>query len=280
VAECYDYAKLTKEIAIFKNCAFYDYYNVSGNRFSMLKWSASKLAQYDRTHLTTAGYYVRGELCLNAILNSYYTSLIRKNPDTLLISKIDTAGFHTVSKNFQTNNLVYSGNKSSFNNPDNDTIIKKLPVLVNTQKVYTPVITEGNETAYYIVKPGDNLGSIAQKFHVSMTQIKQWNNIKGTNIIAGKTLVIYKKKYYYSPNPNNNQVNNNNTNKTNNTQYITNQNNSNNVNKGKQIKHKVVSGDNMWDISRKYHVSMEQIRKLNNMKDNNLKVGSYLIISN
>jgi membrane-bound lytic murein transglycosylase D len=92
--------------------------------------------------------------------------------------------------------------------------------------------------------------------------------------------VIYKKKYYYSPNPNNNQVNNNNTNKTNNTQYITNQNNSNNVNKGKQIKHKVVSGDNMWDISRKYHVSMEQIRKLNNMKDNNLKVGSYLIISN
>jgi len=280
VVECEDYANLTKEVAIIKNCAFYDYYNVSGNKFSMLKWSASKLAQYDRTHLTTAGYYVRGELCLNAILNSYYTSLIRKNPDTLLVSKIDTAGFHAVSKIIQTTSLVYSGNKSSYNNVDNDTVIKKLPVLVNTQKTYTSLITEGNETVYYIIKPGDNLGTIAQKFHVSMTQIKQWNSIKGTNIIAGKTLVIYKKKYYYSPNSNNNQANNNNTYKTNNTQNVTNQNNTNYSSNGKQIKHKVVSGDNMWDISRKYHVSMEQIRKLNNMKDNNLKIGSYLIISN
>ena len=64
-----------REIAFRKGCAFYDYYYVSGGQYSMMKWLTNQLARYDRVHLTAPGYYVRGELFCNALLNSYLTSL-------------------------------------------------------------------------------------------------------------------------------------------------------------------------------------------------------------
>ena len=42
------------------------------------------------------------------------------------------------------------------------------------------------------IRSGENLGSIARKYRVSVKNIQKWNNIKGTNIRAGKYLKIYK----------------------------------------------------------------------------------------
>ncbi len=75
IAECLPFSSLTRKIAFDNNCGFFDYYNVSGGQQSMLKWSKNNLAQRDRVHLSGAGYYVRGELFFNAILNSYYQLL-------------------------------------------------------------------------------------------------------------------------------------------------------------------------------------------------------------
>ena len=44
----------------------------------------------------------------------------------------------------------------------------------------------------YKIKSGDTLGSIAKRFHVSVKQLQRWNNLKGTNIRAGRVLKIYK----------------------------------------------------------------------------------------
>lgn len=44
----------------------------------------------------------------------------------------------------------------------------------------------------YKVKRGDNLGSIARKFHVSVKQLKQWNGLKNDNIREGQKLKIGK----------------------------------------------------------------------------------------
>lgn len=41
------------------------------------------------------------------------------------------------------------------------------------------------------IKPGETLGSIAIKYHTSVKNIKNWNNLKSDNIRAGKTLRIY-----------------------------------------------------------------------------------------
>ena len=42
------------------------------------------------------------------------------------------------------------------------------------------------------IKSGETLGSIAIKYHVKVSQIMKWNNMRNTNIRAGKYLKIYK----------------------------------------------------------------------------------------
>ena len=42
------------------------------------------------------------------------------------------------------------------------------------------------------IKSGETLGSIAIKYHVKVNQIMKWNNMRNTNIRAGKYLKIYK----------------------------------------------------------------------------------------
>lgn len=46
----------------------------------------------------------------------------------------------------------------------------------------------------YKVQYGDNLGLIAQKFSVSITDLKNWNNLRSDLIRAGQTLVVYAPK--------------------------------------------------------------------------------------
>ena len=41
------------------------------------------------------------------------------------------------------------------------------------------------------IKSGETLGSIARKYHTTVRNIKNWNNLKSDNIRAGKTLRIY-----------------------------------------------------------------------------------------
>jgi len=49
---------------------------------------------------------------------------------------------------------------------------------------------EALATRYHTIKEGENLGSIARKYGVSISNLKRWNNIAGTTIRAGKKLKI------------------------------------------------------------------------------------------
>ena len=42
------------------------------------------------------------------------------------------------------------------------------------------------------IKEGETLGSIAIKYRVSVKQIMKWNDMRNSNIRAGKYLKIYK----------------------------------------------------------------------------------------
>lgn len=48
----------------------------------------------------------------------------------------------------------------------------------------------GNNRTYYKVRKGDNLGTIAKKYRVSVTQLKKWNNIQANSIRAGQLLAV------------------------------------------------------------------------------------------
>ncbi|MCX6244047.1 MAG: LysM peptidoglycan-binding domain-containing protein [Bacteroidetes bacterium] len=51
--------------------------------------------------------------------------------------------------------------------------------------------TQHKNTVYYTVKSGDNLGAIASKFHVTVTDLKTWNHLKSTSLRVGQQLIIY-----------------------------------------------------------------------------------------
>ena len=54
----------------------------------------------------------------------------------------------------------------------------------STQRVTLP------KTKYYTVKRGDNLSEIADKFSVTVSDIKKWNRLKGSTVARGKSLKI------------------------------------------------------------------------------------------
>lgn len=53
--------------------------------------------------------------------------------------------------------------------------------------------TASQERIVYRVKSGDYLGRIASRYHVSVNNIKKWNNLKNNNLRVGQKLVIYRK---------------------------------------------------------------------------------------
>ena len=48
------------------------------------------------------------------------------------------------------------------------------------------------ERIAYKVKSGDYLGRIASRYGVTVKQLQQWNNLRGTNLRVGQTLYIYR----------------------------------------------------------------------------------------
>ena len=117
----------------------------------------------------------------------------------------------------------------------------------------------------YKIKNGDNLGKIAQKFNTNVSVIKQVNNIRGTQIRAGKHLLIpvaSKSLDAYILSSDQRLAKKQNT-----------------PSGSKKIVHTVKSGDNFWDLSRRYGVNYRQLAKWNGMAPRDtLKLGQNLVI--
>jgi membrane-bound lytic murein transglycosylase D len=112
---------------------------------------------------------------------------------------------------------------------------------------------------YHIVKNGENLGLIAQKYKCSVNELKRWNNLTGNTIQPKQKLLVYEPE------------------KANTTQEISFDNNIT----GKYVYHTVKKGDTLWDIAKLYKgVTVDQIRKLNNIQNSKkLKPGQKLKVS-
>jgi membrane-bound lytic murein transglycosylase D len=121
-------------------------------------------------------------------------------------------------------------------------------------------ISAGQKKIIYVVKRGDVLGKIADRNHVSLTNLKRWNNIKGNTIRSGQRLVIYKNGGASSVT-------------TKNLAHAS-------TAKTMPHVHYVQPGDTLWTISRKYNgISVEKIKKLNHLKGNEIKPGMKLVLS-
>jgi membrane-bound lytic murein transglycosylase D len=112
------------------------------------------------------------------------------------------------------------------------------------------------EKITYKVKSGDVLGTIASKHNVSVSNIKEWNNLNSNLIKVGQTLYIYSGKAPSQPDQKSLAENSSSGPKT----------------------YTVRPGDSLWIISQKHSLSVEQIKRLNNLNSNSIKPGQRLII--
>ncbi len=95
--------------------------------------------------------------------------------------------------------------------------------------------------ATYRVRRGDTLSGIAQKHDVTVSQLRQWNNIRGSNIKVDQRLSIYSSQ-------------------------------------AKIISHTIRRGDTLIEISQQYGVSIANIKSWNNLTSNTIRIGQQLKI--
>lgn len=123
-------------------------------------------------------------------------------------------------------------------------------------KANAEVSTGERTRVAYKVKSGDVLGKIAQNHGTTVTNLKAWNNLSSNNIRVGQTLYIYTKNGSFD----NSIAQNTGT-------------------SGNQKVYTVQPGDSLWLISKKLNgVTVDQIKRLNNLNSNQIKPGQKLII--
>lgn len=101
-----------------------------------------------------------------------------------------------------------------------------------------------NSNDYYTVKSGDTLWGISKKFGVSVNDLKTANNLKNNTLSIGQLLFIPKNET---------------------TQIET------------EI-YTVKSGDTLYQISKKYNLTVDELKKINNLTSNTLSIGQKLYV--
>lgn len=125
--------------------------------------------------------------------------------------------------------------------------------------------TESLTKVVYTVQPGDNLTSIARRHDVTVEQLKEWNDLSNTNIKPAQKLQVMQQAQALASNA---------------PTATDSKLNAKSVVEKKEMIYHVQPGDTLWQISRKYDgISIDQIKKLNKLKSNNLKPGQKLILS-
>jgi membrane-bound lytic murein transglycosylase D len=151
------------------------------------------------------------------------------------------------------------------------------PVLLASTKTEQPAEVKKEEKAVeakktYTVQRGDNLTQIASRHQVTVAELKEWNELSGSNLQLNQKLVIYKSTTAEEQQQTLALASNKETDKT--------AKMSAEKVEQKQMIHHVEPGDTLWTISRKYNgITIEQIKKLNKLKSDNLKPGQKLILS-
>jgi len=112
----------------------------------------------------------------------------------------------------------------------------------------------------HIVKKGESLSSIAQKYQVSIPKIKEANDLEDTRLQIGQSLTI--------PKPAAAIPNSSSTRKE----------NQRNTASGQEIPdtHVVKSGDTLAGIAKRYHLTVKDLQEINELKGTRLRIGQVL----
>lgn len=162
-------------------------------------------------------------------------------------SEVKTAAIAktTVSSTTERSNVkvLNSNNKSVASNSEEEINVIKDTKSNNTFQNVTKTVK-----SYHYVKSGDNLTTLSRQYNTSINKLKEWNNLSTNVIQKGQRLAYYTtiaEKVYDNLAANKNTI---------------------------KI-HTVQPGDTLWAISQKYGYTMSEIKKLNGMTNNTVKIG-------
>ena len=138
-------------------------------------------------------------------------------------------------------------------------------------------VTTKEVTKIHKVKKGDNLTEIANKYGVTLAEIKKWNQLKDNNIALGESIKIIKtekfttwiKKETKQPIVETKEA------------VVATDSKTNNVETPKTTEnyYVVAKGDNLFSIAKKHNITVANLKEWNNIIDNSVKLGTQLIIS-
>ncbi len=134
-------------------------------------------------------------------------------------------------------------------------VVSKEDITPEKTEVVAEVNNDKADSNVYIVKQGDTLGQIAEDHNVRTKQLKEANSLKNHKLQIGQKLVIPSPEV---AKPAKGKVN---TNVTVSNTY------------------KVNKGDTVYDLANKFDISKENLKKWNNLDNNNLRTGQDLYLS-
>lgn len=117
-------------------------------------------------------------------------------------------------------------------------------------------IIQGDPNGEWIshrVRSGESLSTIAFKYGVKVSDLKDWNNLRSNRIIAGKKIKIWSGNKSALASASNSEISTD----------------------GKYV---VKRGDTLGGISEKFDVTIAQLRKWNNLNSNRINIGQVLAI--
>ena len=140
-----------------------------------------------------------------------------------------------------------------------------------------------SKTKYHKVRRGESLSKIAQRYDVTIAEIKKWNRLRSNHVSTGKSLKIKVDEGVVVSEPKEKVT------LLEKAVVVQNSSDSDKVFKEEKVvtykdvakNYKVKSGDNLGKISNKYDVSVADIKKWNKLKGNTISAGQNIkIVSN
>ncbi len=166
--------------------------------------------------------------------NSYISHTVKKG---------ETLGH--IAENYNTT----AQNLRNWNNISGSRIYPGQNLVLQAPAANVAQISSPKKVEYHTIRKGETLNAIANKYDLSVNQIKSWNNISGTNIRAGDRLVL-------------------------NADLVSKGGSTNVKESSAPIYYSLKKGETLAVVANKFGLSLNQIRALNpNLNERNLQIG-------
>ncbi|WP_264531763.1 LysM peptidoglycan-binding domain-containing protein [Flavobacterium sp. N502540] len=132
------------------------------------------------------------------------------------------------------------------------------------------------EIQFYKVRKGDNLGAIAEKYNVSIVDLKKWNNLKSNSVAFGRNLKIKSEIEAAVKNPKEAKATLAIDKKSEEAIASADDKDKNNAQSQEYV---VAAGDNLGNIAKKFGMTIAELKELNSLTSNNIGLGKTLVIS-